>query len=645
MTILSASELTKYYGAELIFDGLAFQVAKGDKIALVGPNGIGKSTLLKIIAGKEEPTEGSIQRVRGLRIAYQAQEARFSPGSTLIAEARAAFAHLRAIEERMRELEPLIADTSDPRWEEHLAHYGELQSRYEHAGGYEVEHRIERTLHGLGFHPEQYEQPLEQFSGGQRTRAALAIALLSDPDVLLLDEPTNHLDLEALEWLEGFLTSWDGTLITVSHDRYFLDRVTTRTWDLSRRQIEDYRASYSRFLELKAERLERQRKEYEAQQEWIAKTEEFIRRYKAGQRSREARGRQTRLNRILAGEDHHIKLIDRPEEQRRLKIDLETDLRAGEVVLSIESLAVGYRLPGGEERRLLQLAELEIRRGERVALLGPNGSGKTTLLRTILGQIRPLSGELEWGANVVPAYYAQGHEGLRPEATILDEALRVSPHIGETRARSFLGRLLFSGDDVFKRIADLSGGERSRVALAQLMLQGGNFLILDEPTNHLDLPSREALELVLSEFNGTLLFVSHDRYFIDALADKLWIVEEGGVTEHPGNYSTYAALLAARRAAEEQAKAAARIQRNSTQQPAADHTTREQRKRLQQIEREVEQLEVRLAELKAALEAASASLDGQRVGELGQEYTVIEARLHDCYEEWARVAESLNAYS
>lgn len=640
MTLVNVEPLTKYYGADRIFSDVSFQVARGDKIGLVGVNGAGKSTLLKIIAGLEQADGGAVRLSRGTRVAYLAQEVRFAGDRTLWAEMEGAFTHLTSLQAEINALEERIAETSAPDWEAQMERYGDLTARFEHGGGYEMDQRIKRTLHGLGFGDDHYQQRLARFSGGQKTRAALAFTLLSDPDVLLLDEPTNHLDMQALEWLEEFLRSWDGTLMVISHDRYFLDRVTKRTLEMAFGALEDYPASYNGYLTLKAERMERRMKEFAAQQEYFARTEEFIRRYSAGQRSREAKGRAKRLERLK-----EQSTIARPREAAKLKLFLDSQLRSGDLVMALDKLTVGFT--GGIS---LQANGLDMHRGERVALLGPNGCGKTTLLRTIMRDHAALRGQPLLGHNVALGYYAQGHDSLDMAATVLEELWRVSPQLTETRLRTLLGRFLFSGDDVYKRIGDLSGGERSRVALARLTLLPGNVLLLDEPTNHLDINAREALEGVLKEYPGSILFVSHDRYFIDALADKLWIAQDGQLNEFIGSYSEY---MAAQAAAREQASVERRTAAQTVAATPTNHNSQpttaarggamsaeeKQRKRkLATLEAEVALLEAELARLQADIEQASANRDVGRVTALGKQYTELELLLKRRYDDWAALA-------
>jgi ATP-binding cassette subfamily F protein 3 len=478
-----------------------------------------------------------------------------------------------------------------------MEEYGELQATIEHAG-YDFRERIERVLLGLELDRDLWHVPIDNLSGGQRTRANLGRTLLEDADVLLLDEPTNHLDIPAVEWLESYLRDLKRTFLIVAHDRYLLDRVTNRTVEVSLGRTEEYDASYSRFLQLKAERMERQLEEYEAQQEHIARTEEFIRRYGAGQRSKEARGRQKRLNRL--------ERIERPVEDEAVHLRLEPAKRSGELVLEAKRLVAGY--PGNP---LVTLpGEVVVRRAERVAVIGPNGAGKTTLLRTLIGELEPLEGTIRWGSNTTLGYYSQTLGRLDESRTILEEIQQSRP-IGEEEGRGYLGRFLFSGDDVFKSVRVLSGGERSRVALARLILEAPNVLILDEPTNHLDIASRDALQSVLSDFGGTVLFVSHDRYLIDTLAQQLWVVAEGKLRRFAGTYSEYAAGSAVPLDREEASRA-------GTATPVG---------RLTDLESEVEALAARLAEVGPLGPPA-------QLTELMDRYETVQQSLQSAQRQW-----------
>jgi ATP-binding cassette subfamily F protein 3 len=659
MAVATGNNLSKYYGAEHIFSDVSFQLTRGDKVALVGINGAGKSTLLKMFADQEEPTSGGIGFARGTRVSYLAQEAQFSGTRTLREEAQAAFAHVHAMEAELRTLEPLLADTEHEQWEQRMERYGDLQARFEHAGGYDIDRTIERTLGGLSFTKAQWHQRVAEFSGGQKTRAALAITLLEDPDLLLLDEPTNHLDLHALQWLEEFLRTWPGTLVVISHDRYFLDKVTTRTWEMTGGKLHDWPGNYSTFLRLKGERDERLNKEYEAQQEFIAKEEEFIRRHMAGQRTKEAQGRLKRLNRFKYGWDtirgfEKASIDAPPSQQKHMKLNLQGQGRSGDIVLTLsDGFTAGYQTANGP-KPLVRTPRMELWREDCVALMGANGGGKTTLLRTIVGELEALKGRATLGAGVAVGYYAQTHDELILDNTVLDEVHRIKPLAKTEEIRTLLGRFLFSNDDVFKRVGDLSGGERARVALAQLTLRAPNLLILDEPTNHLDIASREALENVLAQFNGTILFVSHDRYFIDALADTIWMVENGTVMRFDGNYSDYVAYVTQRdverkKAVEPQAdkgdEAPAKRDGHTTSNNGSgrDHRDqerqqREQKKQLNALERQIAQLEQQLKTTQAAIETATAAGKIDQIAALGNEYVALEQRLLDEYERWAEMA-------
>jgi len=630
--ILTVNNLAKTYGSAEIFQGVSFQIAEREHVALVGANGAGKSTILRILAGIEHPNDGRIVRAQGLRITYLPQEARFSSKRTVHDETRLTFEQVLLEGVRMREIEHQMAAADEPKLELLLEEYDRLQHRFEAAGGYDIEHRIDTVLNGLGFTEEQFGEPVNQLSGGQKTRVALAKALLADPDLLLLDEPTNHLDLEMLEWLELFLASWNGSCLIVSHDRYFLNRVTTRTLDLSFGRLEDYNAPYSRYLKLRDERMTRRLKEYEEQQVFIARTEEFIRKYKAGQRSREARGRQTRLERLDR--------IVRPQERQELNIRLGSALRSGRTVLSATPLHAGY-----DSLPLVRTPELAIERGERVGLVGPNGSGKTTLLKTLTGQIPALNGRYEFGTNVKTGYYAQAHEQLPPEGTPLSVIIKAQSW-GEEAARTYLGRFLFSEDDVFKPVEALSGGERSRLALAMLLLQKANFLILDEPTNHLDISARETLEEMLSEFDGTILFVSHDRFFIDRIATRIWEISEGTVRQYLGNYTDYQRQLGHRQDTPSKEKEKPEKEEGAERVPAmveprslkADGKTQ---KALMQAERDIARLEGKLNEISDALTVASIDSDVDAVARLGAEYDRLQNELEDAYAGWEELSAEL----
>jgi ATP-binding cassette subfamily F protein 3 len=649
MPLVNVVQIGKSFGAERIFEGISFQINEDDRIGLVGPNGAGKSTLLNILAGREEPDEGSLALARNTRIGYLAQITDFHPDNTLHDEMLTVFAEVRQWEHELHELALELAtevQSDSTLHEELLQRYAELQGRFEHAGGYTYENRVEQVLDGLGFTREQQESPVLQLSGGQQTRAALGKLLLQEPDLLLLDEPTNHLDLAALEWLETYLAGWKGAMIVVAHDRYFLDKIVSRTIEMAFGRIEEYPGNYTKYLSLREERMDRRMREYEAQQAHIVHTEEFIRRYKAGQRSREARGRQKLLDRL--------ERVERPQDFPEMHFEFSPIVDSGLVVISTQKLSVGFVGDGKEYTELVRVADLELLRGDRVGLLGPNGSGKTTLLRTIIGELPPLSGQAIIGHNVRIGYYSQTHAGLNVERSILEE-IRLVSALSEEGARTFLGRFLFSGDDVFKPIGALSGGERSRVALAKLTLQGSNLLILDEPTNHLDLQSRQFLEEVLGEFEGTLLFVSHDRYFIDRLATKVWVIDDGVLIPYMGNYTEYRTR---KQPIVLDVPISSRVSdggKNSTMAPKpntkpAPSSTKSGGKKnskvkertLEDVERDIEKAEGRVKEIEVALGEAALHADAALLTQYTEEYEQAKAQVDELLVEWERMAEAVS---
>jgi ATP-binding cassette, subfamily F, member 3 len=632
VSILTASGLSKHFGAQDIFENINLSVAHGDRIGLVGANGSGKTTLLRILTGAELASSGEVFRGKDLEMGYLAQEVTLGDtNDTLWEMAHAAFTELLQQAIVLRELEYAMSRIDEPTEQEKLlSKYGRLQETYDRAGGYNYEYRIRQVLTGLGFEEQEYQMPLRQLSGGQQTRAHLAQLLLRRPDMLLLDEPTNHLDVEAIEWLEDYLLSLPGAMIIVSHDRYFLDKLANRIWELSPGGMIEYRGNYSAYLQQRAHNRETQRRQYARQQEHIAREEDFIRRNIAGQRTKEAQGRRKRLERM--------ERLQRVTTEDHIHLNLNSELRSGDLVLATHDLLVGY----DHSNPLFACEDLEIRRRERVALLGPNGAGKTTFVKTILKELNPLSGRVRIGAAVEIGYFAQAHAGLRLDRSVLEELLSVQ-NLPLAEAHNYLARFLFRGDDIHKQIADLSGGERARIALAKLSLIGSNFLVLDEPTNHLDIPSQEVLQEVLSDYGGTILLVSHDRYFIDALATQVWALEEGQIHVTKGGYHAYMAGKEARRAAQEaesfpmQAKEAgvnARGEKKEGDNNARRKGEYRRQQALAEVESAIHATERRLAELAQQLEQASRAQAVEQVRQLGEDYQQAEEELESLFARW-----------
>ena len=584
-----------------IFWDVSCSVAHGDRIALVGRNGTGKTTLLRILAGFDQPTSGHVHRAKGLRIGFLPQEATLEGDRTLWQEMMTVFEPLRAMEARLHDLEAEMADPA--RADEVLAAYAPLRERFEDLGGYTYEDRTQQVLIGLGFPRQDHHMPLDYLSGGQKTRAILARLLLESPDLLLLDEPTNHLDLQAIEWLEGYLNSWEGTVVLVAHDRYFMDRVVHKVWELAFGGLEIYSGNYSHYVRQRTERYERRLKEYRAQQEFIAKEEDYIRRYMAGQRTRQAQGRLKRLERFKEDE-----ALDRPRQEQTIKLRFQTPLRSGDKVLWTQDLVVGY----DRASSALPLSQTWTSAAASAwRCWGRTARARRPSSRRVLGQVEPLAGYARLGASLKIGYFAQVHTDLDPDKSVLDTILEVKDlPLGE--ARTFLARFLFTGDDVFKRIGDLSGGERSRVALAKLVLLRANFLLLDEPTNHLDIASQEVLEEVLDDFPGTILLVTHDRYLVDRLATPTvdhragWPVP-ARLQGHVGRICRDARAQSAKcpraRQAKDKAFEAQRQAKRDEQRARREQEAHEQR--LAETEAEIHRLEQELRALEDEIAAAS----------------------------------------
>ncbi len=513
--------LAKSFGASEIFHDVSFEVRRGERAGLVGANGAGKTTLMRCLLGAEEADAGSVQLDDGAVIGYVEQQAAFGEG-TLYEEFRRAFADVIELAERKRTLEGEIASAD----EEKIALYGRVVDAFERLGGYSFESRIRRVAFGLGFTEEDFLKDVRHFSGGQRTRICLAKALLREPDFLFLDEPTNHLDIKMIEWLEGFLADYAGGVLLISHDRFFLDRVATHILDLSGGTVTSYAGNYTYFQKVYAERQKSLLAAYEKQQEHIRRTEAFIRRYRAGVKAKQARGRESRLRRME-------RIVLAPEKASFSYFAFHPPAECAERVAELEDVTFSF-----SDRAVFSHLSLLVRRGDGIAVVGPNGAGKTTLLRVLLGELAAQAGRVKIGSRVKIGYFSQQHEGLHPENTLVGE-LNYDFGIAEEEARKYLGAFLFYGDEVFRRIGDLSGGEQARLAFLKLMLTGANFLVLDEPTNHLDIPAREAVEEALMAFPGTFVVVSHDRYFLDKVANTTAELANGTLREYEGNYSYY----------------------------------------------------------------------------------------------------------
>ncbi|MFN2137249.1 MAG: ribosomal protection-like ABC-F family protein [Candidatus Promineifilaceae bacterium] len=670
MSLLTANNVGQSFGPFDVFSGVNVAVPNGAKIGLVGPNGVGKTTLLNIFAGLSRPDSGQVHIARSVRLGFLTQEsadAFMGRTHTVYDEMLTVFDALREMAEQLRALEAAIV--REPNNAQLLDQYSALQERFEFAGGYDYDLRIKRTLTGLGFTEQSWQQPLDHLSGGQKTRALLARLLLEEPDLLILDEPTNHLDVAAIEWLEGALRLWEGAVVLVSHDRYFLDRVVGTIWEMNREGIDIYRGNYSAYLQQRDDRWVLKNKQFEALKERIDKEMDFIRRNMAGQRTQMAQGKLSRLAReveaIHAGGldilpslkskgwlqvQNEVGLAMRPagtiaELQQRInelrppvrpptvQMRINVAHRSGNIVLRTNELQVGF-----EDYPLFVSDDIEFHRLECAGLIGPNGVGKTTFLRTILGDMPPLAGSVELGASLKVGYFAQTREALNPENTLLDEFLRHQP-MPISEARNFLAQYLFRGDDVFNQVGTLSGGEQARLALAILSLEEANFLLLDEPTNHLDIPAQENLQAALELFEGTVLLVSHDRYLINRLATQIWDLREGRLRVYEGGYEAYLAqrneeaLLQHAFPTEELV-----AQRNGSDMPDAPTLSKNERRlleeRIHHLENAIHEQELALAAVTEALQAATEAQSVAEIRRLSEEYGAQEAALAELMRQW-----------
>ncbi|MGB9181642.1 MAG: ABC-F family ATP-binding cassette domain-containing protein [Pyrinomonadaceae bacterium] len=636
------SDVYKSYGTQDVLRGTSLQINPGEHIGLVGRNGAGKTTIFRLVSGEETPDRGDVVRARGVRLGLLAQHVHFEPGSTVHESALAAFGHLQQIEHEMHELEHRMADAGDE-LEAVLERYSDLQHEFEREGGFEYAARAEAILQGLGFERETWQLETEKLSGGQQNRLGLVRLLLAEPDVLLLDEPTNHLDVDAVEWLEEFLQTYVSAYVVISHDRYFLDRTCRRIIEVENGRAASYTGNYSAFLIEREERREAQQRAFENQQHLIAKTEEFIRRNLAGQKTKQAKSRRKMLEKLERVEGVRV-------DQSAGDFRLQTIERAGTQVLTVNEAAIGY-----PDKVLARDITFTLRRGECLGIIGPNGSGKTTFIKTVLNKLPPLAGDVRWGTKVQTGYYAQQLDDLDDRNEIIMELRRVAPSTATAgELRSFLAKFLFTGEDVYKHVRDLSGGEKGRLALAKLIYSRVNVLVLDEPTNHLDIPSRESLEEALDAYQGTIITISHDRYFLDRVATQILALDGLGGAEHfDGDYTEYHDWKAAKRRAaieaeaKNQQKSVAPVlgkspvaQRQATQKNTKSKATKKQQspRDSQTVEAEIAEAEQRLATLSEQIGHPEIARDAERLLSLNNEYQQTDERLRALYEEWDRVA-------
>ncbi|WP_428910574.1 ABC-F family ATP-binding cassette domain-containing protein [Niallia sp. Krafla_26] len=638
MILMQVNQLCKYYGADIILSNIKLEVQTRDRIALVGRNGAGKSTLLKIIAGHLSYDSGEIIKPKDVKIGYLAQDTGLESSLSIWDEMLSVFDELRSLEKTLRKLEQKMADPSlfenPSEYEKVLKEYDLLQVEFKDKGGYQFEADIRSVLHGLNFHSFDYSTTISSLSGGQKTRLALGKLLLSKPDILILDEPTNHLDIETLSWLEQYLQGYDGAIVIVSHDRYFLDKVVNQVYEISRHQISKYPGNYSYYLEKKAENYERDMKLFEKQQDEVAKLQDFIQRNLArASTTKRAQSRRKQLERM--------ELMDRPlGDEKSASFHFDIEKQSGNEVLQIGTVSIGYK-----EEVISTDINLRITRSESIALVGPNGVGKSTLLKTIVDKLPALSGEIKRGTNVSIGYYDQQQADLTSNKTVLKELWDDYPLHNEKDIRTVLGNFLFSGDDVLKIVSSLSGGEKARLALAKLMMEKANLLILDEPTNHLDLDSKEILENALIDYPGTILFVSHDRYFINRIASKVVELSNTGVTEYLGDYNYYIE----KKLEQEELQALESPQQKVTSN-APEKNTYQQDKEAKKLERQrqrrIEQIENRIEELEQAVDKNEQFLcdpevfqDHVKSLELNEQIEKWKQEIEELMEEWTLLSE------
>jgi ATP-binding cassette, subfamily F, member 3 len=639
MILLQINQLCKYYGADIVLSNIKLEVQTRDRIALVGRNGAGKSTLLKIIAGNLSYDSGDMIRPKDVKIGYLAQDTGLESDLSIWDEMLSVFAELRQQEKTLRTLEQQMSNPNiiqnEAEYQKILKDYDVLQVNFKDQGGYQFESDIRSVLHGLNFQSFDYNTKIFSLSGGQKTRLALGKLLLTKPDILILDEPTNHLDIDTLSWLEQYLQGYDGAILIVSHDRYFLDKVVNQVYEISRKEISKFPGNYSSYLDKKAANYEREMKQFEKQQDEVAKLQDFIHRNLA--RASTTKRAQSRRKKLES-----MELMDRPlGNEKSASFGFDIEKQSGNEVLNINSLSIGY-----ENATVSNDISFKLKRGDSIALVGPNGIGKSTLLKTIMNKLSPLKGDIQYGTNVMIGYYDQQQAELTSNKRVLNELWDEYPLKPEKDIRTVLGNFLFSGDDVLKIVSTLSGGEKARLALAKLMMQKANLLILDEPTNHLDLDSKEILENALLDYPGTILFVSHDRYFINRIASKVVEMEKDGATEYLGDYDYFVekkleqAELKALAESTQSNVNSVKQEKNSYQQDKETKKLERQRlRRIEEIEGKIENLEQSLGKNEQLLCEPEIFQDHEKSLEILQENEQIKSDLEKLMEEWTLLAD------
>lgn len=635
MIILSAQHIAKSFGVNAVLRDVSLTVQQGDRIGLVGVNGCGKSTLMRILAGLDAQDGGEISLVRGLRVGYLAQQNMVTSGETVWNELQKVYEQVFAMEKKLRELEDEMAHahTDAQRFAQLSADYDRLTQRFEEADGYSWKSMVSGVLNGLGFKPAQYDQCVDSLSGGEQTRLCLARLLLQKPDLLLLDEPTNHLDMETLQWLENYLAAYKGSVLVISHDRYFLDHVCTGIVEILMGSSEQYNGNYTRYIAQRQERFESRMRAYEIQQKEIERQQAIIARYRMFNREKSIRAAESREKAL-----DRMEKLEKPVDERAIRFSFEARRRTGEDVLQLTEISKSFG-----EKHLFHDLTLRVRAGDRVALIGPNGVGKSTLIKIIVGEEQPDTGFIRYGSNVDIGYYDQHQSTLHADKTALDEIWDRFPQMEQSNVRGALGMFLFTGDDVFKPIHTLSGGEKGRVALTALMLRKDNLLLLDEPTNHLDMDSREVLEDALTDFGGTIITVSHDRYFINRIANRIIEMQPDGVTEYIGNYDDYIERKNRPIAVEAEAgKTKTELEKEKRREKLSRQALRQLKIRAQEAEKAVGVKEAEIAELETQMADPSLYSDAQKSADVQRAYQKAQQALQTLYEQWEAAEAALS---